>query len=112
MAKALETDQQKHRVDILGNRWLTFVFWLVVGMTFLVFSASKLTDLSGFANTVVGYHVLPESLARAYGLALPSLEVVVGICLVLGLGLRLVAPAAILGHCQPLRGHQRQHLLV
>jgi len=96
MVKALEMGQTKHRVDILGNRWLTFVFRLALGATFLVFGASKLADLAGFANTVVDYHVLPESLARAYGYALPPVEVVTGICLILGLGLRFAAPAAIL----------------
>lgn len=61
-----------------------------------MFGASKLTDLAGFADTVVDYHVLPESLARPYGFALPWAEVIIGICLILGLGLRFAAPIAIL----------------
>lgn len=80
----------------MGNRWLTLFFRLGLGATFVIFGASKLADLSGFAETVVEYNVLPESVARVYGYALPSVEVVTGICLVLGLGLRFVAPAAIL----------------
>jgi len=84
------------RTDILGNRWLTFALRLGLGTSFLVFGASKLADLDGFADTVISYHVLPESLARAYGLGLPFAEVLIGVCLILGLGLRLVAPVAIL----------------
>ena len=84
------------RIDILGNRKLTFILRLALGVTFLVFGASKLLDLAGFADTVVSYHVLPESLARPYGFVLPAAEVIIGICLTLGFGLRFVAPVAIL----------------
>jgi len=84
------------KIDILGNTKFTFAFRLLLGTTFLVFGASKLFDLTGFADTVVDYRILPEALARAYGLALPAVEVVVGICLISGLFLRFAAIAAIL----------------
>ena len=84
------------KIDILGNRKLTFALRLALGLTLLVFGASKLPDLAGFVQTVISYRVLPIELARIYGLVLPWAEVVIGLCLILGLGLRFVAPAAIL----------------
>lgn len=84
------------KVDILGNARLTFALRLLLGLTFLVFGASKLPDLGGFSDTVLSYRVLPVALAEAYAVALPWAEVVIGILLILGLGLKFVAPAAIL----------------
>ena len=84
------------RIDILGNRKLTFALRLVLGLTFLAFGASKVPDLATFAKTVVSYRVLPESLAVPYGYTLPWAEVVLGLLLILGLGLRFVAPAVVL----------------
>lgn len=84
------------KIDFLGNIRLTFAFRLVLGLTFLVFGASKLPDLAGFADTVISYRVLPADLAQIYGMVLPWAEVVVGICLIVGLGLRFTAPIAIL----------------
>jgi len=84
------------KINILGNRKLTFALRLLLGLTFLVFGASKLPDLTGFADTVISYRVLPVALAEAYAVALPWTEVVIGSLLILGLGLRFVAPVAIL----------------
>ena len=84
------------KIDILGNRKLTFALRLLLGLTFLVFGASKLADLGGFSDTVLSYRILPVALAEAYAVALPWAEVVIGSLLILGLGLRFVAPAAIL----------------
>lgn len=87
---------KKFRIDVLHSKRLTFVFRLLLGGTLLVFGASKLPDLQAFADTVANYQVLPESLAVPYGYALPGVEVVVGLLLILGLGLKFVAPVAIL----------------
>ncbi|MFC2069393.1 MauE/DoxX family redox-associated membrane protein [Chloroflexota bacterium] len=87
---------QRFSIDILQSKRLTFIFRLLLGVTFLVFGASKLPDLAGFADTVISYKVLPVSLAVPFGYALPWAGVVVGLLLILGLGLRFVAPVAIL----------------
>ena len=83
------------KIDLIGNPKLTFAFRLLLGLTFLIFGAGKIPDLAGFANTVIRYRVLPDSLAVPYGYALPWAEAVVGLLLILGLGLRFVAPIAI-----------------
>ena len=63
------------KLDVLSNRWIT--------LTFLVFGAIKLSDMSGFVDSVVSYNILPEWLARAYAWVLPWVEVVIGILLIL-----------------------------
>jgi uncharacterized membrane protein YphA (DoxX/SURF4 family) len=80
----------------INNAKLTFSFRLILGLTLLVFGASKLPDLAEFANTVISYKVLPESLAVPFGYALPPAEVLIGLLLILGLGLKFATPVAIL----------------
>lgn len=87
---------QKFNTTLIQSKKLTFVFRILLGGTLFVFGVSKLPNLAGFADTVVKYKVLPESLAVPYGYGLPFAEVVVGLFLILGLGLRFVAPIAIL----------------
>ncbi|UCG54549.1 MAG: DoxX family membrane protein, partial [Dehalococcoidia bacterium] len=80
----------------IGNPKLTFFSRLLLGFTFLVFGASKLPELGNFSDTVLSYKVLPVNLAETYAVVLPWSEVIIGSLLILGLGLRFVAPAAIL----------------
>ncbi len=84
------------RMGFLGNDKLAFAFRSLLGTTLLVFGLSKVTQLAGFATTVVSYRVLPQPLAEAYGWFLPWAEVTVGICLILGLMQRIVALVAML----------------
>lgn len=45
-----EMSKSAPKIDILGNRKLTFALRLMLGMTLLVFGASKLPELTGFAS--------------------------------------------------------------
>lgn len=82
--------------NILANRKLTLAFRLILGITFLVFGASKLVDLDSFTSIVLNYQVLPVNLAITYSRILPGVEAIIGMALILGLGLRLSALASIL----------------
>ena len=84
------------KIDIPGNRKLTLTFRILLGLTFLVFGALKLSDPTGFVDSVVSYEIVPDWLARAYGWVLPPIEVIIGILLIIGFRLRLAALAAIL----------------
>ena len=84
------------KIDVIGNKKLTFAFRVILGSTFLVFGASKLADLGRFSDTVLSYQVLPVALAEIYAVALPWTEVIIGSLLIVGLGLKFVAPIAIL----------------
>jgi uncharacterized membrane protein YphA (DoxX/SURF4 family) len=84
------------RIGILSNRKLTLIFRVVLGLTFLVFGALKLSDPTGFVDSVLSYNIVPDWLARAYGWVLPPIEVIIGLLLIIGFRLRLVALATIL----------------
>lgn len=84
------------KIDLIGSPKLTFAFRLLLGLTLLIFGASKLPNLGNFSDTVLSYGVLPVTLAETYAVVLPWVEVIIGSLLILGLGLRFVAPAAIL----------------
>lgn len=63
-----------------------FVTLLRVGLGVLFIAAAwpKLQDPAGFAAAVSHYRLLPEPAERVLALVLPPLEMLVGVCLVLG----------------------------
>ena len=76
----------------LHSSYLLLLLRLFAGITFVYSAATKLPLQSQFVDIVKEYHLLPDPLAVAYGMALPWIEFLIGIYLVLGL---LVRPGAI-----------------
>ncbi len=72
-------------------RWAGLTARLVVGGVWIWAGALKLPDPGASVTAVRAYQLLPLSVADAVGRLLPMLEVVVGVCLVLGLLTRLSA---------------------
>ncbi|MGE9783255.1 DoxX family membrane protein [Janibacter sp. CX7] len=64
---------------------------LVLGVVLVVAGALKVGNPLGAARAVQAYDVLPFELARWIGYALPWVEIVVGVLLVLGLFTRVCA---------------------
>ena len=58
---------------------------LVLGTVFLSAGITKIVDPAGFALAVYNYHILPAWLVNLAAVTLPWIEVVAGVCLVLGL---------------------------
>ena len=67
------------------KQWIGLVARLVTGGVWIVAGAIKLPDPAESVRAVRAYDLLPESVVPAVGHALPIVEVVVGVCLVLGL---------------------------
>lgn len=65
-------------------RWVGVVARLVVGGVWLVAGLLKLPDPAANVRAVRAYELLPETLVPLVGHALPVLEVLVGVCLLLG----------------------------
>jgi uncharacterized membrane protein YphA (DoxX/SURF4 family) len=65
---------------------------LLVGGVWIAAALTKLPDPAGSVRAVRAYDLLPESVVPLVGHSLPILEVVVGLCLVLGL---LTRPASV-----------------
>jgi len=74
--------------------WFGLAARLVVGGVWIVAGLLKLPDPAASVRAVRAYDLLPESVVPTVGHVLPVLEVVVGVCLVLGLLTRVMAVAS------------------
>jgi len=66
-----------------------------LGILFFVAAAEKLRHRRRFVFVVLSYQVLPKTLSRVYGLALPWLEAGVSLALLFGVAVRLAALLAL-----------------
>jgi uncharacterized membrane protein YphA (DoxX/SURF4 family) len=66
-------------------RWMGLVARLIVGVVWLWAGLLKVTEPEASVTAVRAYQLLPTTVADGIGRVLPMLEVVVGVCLVLGL---------------------------
>lgn len=64
-------------------------FWvrLVLGVIFLIASADKIHHPADFARVIYNYQILPDSLINVTAIILPWLELLLGLCLIIGLWL-------------------------
>lgn len=76
--------------------WIGLVARLVVGGVWLVAGAIKLPDPAESVRAVRAYDLLPEAIVPTLGHVLPILEVVVGLCLILGVLVRPMAAVSAL----------------
>jgi uncharacterized membrane protein YphA (DoxX/SURF4 family) len=67
------------------GRWVGLVARLVTGGVWIVAGMLKLPDPAASVRAVRAYDLLPEAVVPTVGHLLPVLEIVVGLCLVLGL---------------------------
>lgn len=67
------------------KQWIGLLARLITGGVWIVAGALKLPDPAGSVRAVRAYELLPESIVPTVGHALPVVEVVLGVCLVLGL---------------------------
>ena len=81
--------------EFLGNRWLVFGSRLVLGGILLAASVSKIQQQAEFVDVVINYGILPDGLARAYGLVIPWVELFIGCSLILGVFVRFSAAVTI-----------------
>jgi uncharacterized membrane protein YphA (DoxX/SURF4 family) len=71
--------------------WLTVVARVVVGVVWVAAGVLKLADPAQSVRAVRAYQILPEAVVPSVGYGLPALEVAVGVLILVGLALRLVA---------------------
>jgi uncharacterized membrane protein YphA (DoxX/SURF4 family) len=76
--------------------WLTTAGRLLLGAVWLVAGASKITDLDASVRAVRAYRLLPETAAQVVGAGLPVVELLLGVLLVLGTGVRAAAAVSAL----------------
>jgi uncharacterized membrane protein YphA (DoxX/SURF4 family) len=69
-------------------QWLGVLARLVVGTVWVVAGALKIPDPTESVRAVRNYRILPEAAVPLVGHSLPVLEILVGVCLLLGLLVR------------------------
>jgi uncharacterized membrane protein YphA (DoxX/SURF4 family) len=69
---------------------------LVVGVIFLVAGVTKVTAPGQFAEAVRAYHLMPVSLSYPFALALPWLEILAALYLLVGFMTRIASAACLL----------------
>ena len=70
--------------NLIRNKWVVFIFRVILGVVFLYASFDKIRDPGSFASNIQNYQVLPYSLTNIFAIILPWLELYVGACLILG----------------------------
>jgi uncharacterized membrane protein YphA (DoxX/SURF4 family) len=67
------------------KQWVGLLARLIVGAVELLAGLSKFSDPAGNVRAVRAYRILPESVVPTVGHALPTIEIVIGSLLILGL---------------------------
>lgn len=70
---------------MIRNKYILITFRLVVGGMFIWAGVSKIIDPLGFAQNIANYRVFPEGISFFLALALPWIEVICGVLLILGI---------------------------
>jgi len=82
--------------QFLDNRWLLLVSRVLLGGIFLAASISKIQFQDDFITVCISYGVIPDNLARIYGMIVPWVELLIGTSLILGIFVRFSAVISIL----------------
>jgi len=80
--------------NFLTHPYLTLFSRVAVGGVFLFAGIAKFNHTGALIADVFQYHILSDTLATAYARALPTVEIVLGVFLVLGILQRVTASLA------------------
>lgn len=81
--------------SILANRWLLFSLRIILGGIFAYAGAVKIQTPQTFADSIAAFQLLPPQLINLLAMALPPLEIVTGVMLILGWRKRLASFAVL-----------------
>ena len=73
---------------MINNRYIHYLFRLILGGVFIWAGIIKITNPLGFAQDIANYQVFPQSLSFFLALFLPWIEVICGVFILTGLFLR------------------------
>ncbi|NQW29145.1 MAG: DoxX family membrane protein [Ignavibacteria bacterium] len=71
--------------------YLSFLLRIILGAYFLYAAIPKIFDPLAFATAISHYHILPLFAVNAFALVVPWLELLVGVCLVVGYNIKTAA---------------------
>ena len=74
------SNKMKNRVSII-----VLISRILIGGILIYASFNKIADPGGFARAIDNYHLIPFGLENIMAILLPWVELIVGICLILGI---------------------------
>ena len=77
--------------EALASPWLSVRVEIALGLLFVVAALPKLVDPPSFAHMVYNYRLVPGALVNLMALAMPWLELLLGLALILGIWTRTSA---------------------
>ena len=72
----------------LTHPWLTIRVQIALGIIFIVAAVEKIADPPSFAHMIYNYRLVPGGLINISALAMPWVELLAGLALVLGVWTR------------------------
>lgn len=73
---------------VISNKYLVFAARLILGVVFIYASLEKIQNPAGFAQAIYNYRMVPEALINIMAIALPWLELVCGVLIIVGVFVR------------------------
>ena len=74
--------------NLLRNKYLLFLFRVIVGFVFIYAGIIKISDPAGFSDAINNYDLLPLSFVNFFAITLPWIEVVAGLFLLFGVSVK------------------------
>ena len=74
--------------NFLSNKYLLFLFRIIVGLVFIYAGTLKISDPAGFSDAINNYDLLPLSFVNFFAITLPWIEVVAGLFLLFGISVK------------------------
>lgn len=71
--------------DLLSNKYLTLLFRVILGVVFCYAAVDKIVHIDQFARAIYFYHIAPGWTVNAMAVVMPMVEMIAGICLILGI---------------------------
>ncbi len=69
----------------LHNDYLELILRIVIGLIFIYASLEKIAYPAEFARIIYNYHLLPGELVNLVAITMPWVELICGICVILGI---------------------------
>lgn len=74
--------------EALTHPWLTVRVQIALGAIFVAAALPKIADPPSFAHMIYNYRILPAGLINISALVMPWVELLAGLCLILGVWVR------------------------
>lgn len=74
--------------NLLKNKYLLFLYRVIVGFVFIYAGILKISDPAGFSDAINNYDLLPLSFVNFFAITLPWIEVVAGLFLLFGISVK------------------------